>query len=1029
MKNLSRQSAHRTTSTKSNRAVSVPLVGNREATLTSGMSATAVPELTENIVEEPASIASSPATTPNAIETSAQPTLQQSTRNAKPPKSLTNGQGNATIRGGQRRSSPVPRGNSTGATSSKKKGQQHQLASSGSASAAPASTSGESTPHTEGEAGQSGRTSQTGSVAHVRRVSSNNGRADSARTGEAGPDTPADLEAAAVKLGTADSETEQQAAIRKKQLNPDEADISLISHSASAAEAAVSIVTPAAALLQSQLDDLRASTSATQARLEAELSDLRSRNKDEDSVRAELKIRTKTLEEGKRSAETARLEAERKLIAARGNKKSIEDRVGKTKAELGKLEKREKEIQEKLVKARIEREEKLAKLREEVKNREGVLLKEEEATLRLEDRVHALEVEIEDRKLELNNMREDQANAVAAAHQQQQQQQQLQMQQQQAQQQQQMQHAASAGQRTRAGSGRHPNAATPVVLNSSSSTSSSAAPPGLSASSARHNLSSTSSQNLSALFDSHGAAAALPPSTKGHSMFPFPDETPHRPPTPSKTPPGLAANRPPAIGRPDSATAAPGYASNANPAAFGGSSFLDHRSNRGAASANPASALYRRMHLGDDSGPNRSLGNGDEQKEELSTSHARGGGGFGHFAPFGPASPAPSDTSNSTATSPQVAKAGSTNAFGDGYFGSANAVGAGTGNASPRKDSPGYTVPNPISPPSRTSGVAAAAEKQAVGEVAGVGSLAQNASFGPLSPMTPHQASLIPSQLFDLLDDVEMPASPSPALSSSHGSGSAGSHFPKSANGSPPAGHSRQFSSNSGAAASAWGDVGAEDFDFDKPLGGYYSGFGTGSGGVSRRTSGRNASSGYSPLLGDGGNNAFGPPGGGDSIFSLGHGHHGGSLSSIGTRSSSTGSVSPSLTSAGQAASAPGSGKLSPNDLLLLEKARHAALALNPDAKAFNFNRPLPSSASASSLTSSGAKDPRIAFDAAAAAAGIPGQNPTWASPLLGNRAAPAGGGVGHGHGQSQQQNRSASNPTAGSSFSPFDDDELLKRW
>lgn len=316
--------------------------------------------------------------------------------------------------------------------------------------------------------------------------------------------------------------------------------------------------------------------------------------------------------------------------------------------------------------------------------------------------------------------------------------------------------------------------------------------------------------------------------------------------------------------------------------------------------------------------------------------------------------------------------------------------------------------------------------------------------------MTPHQASLIPSHLFDLLDadsdelEREQQGSPSPALSSSHGSGGAGSHFPKhmrAESGSPTSSggsgsHARNFSGGAGA----WGDIAvgngasAEDslgLDLDKPL---YAGFGTGSGGVSRRTSGRKGggggAAGYSPLLESSSahsNAAFG----GDSIFSLGHGHHGGSLGSIGTRSSSTGSISPSLASATQGhPTAPlGSGKMSPNDLLLLEKARHAALALNPDAKAFSFNRPLPASSSSSSL---GANSSKMAFEASQATIGVPGQNPTWASPLLSNRGPPSGAG------QGQQQARAASNPVSasastsngpGSSFSPFDDDDLLKRW
>lgn len=497
----------------------------------------AVPDISETIVDEPTQVDTSAAATAHSTTAA---TAAAAGQNGKPPaRSLTNGNGNATIRGGQRRSSPVPRGNSTG-SSSKKKGQQSQSAASASA------TSGVSAASAAG-----GQGSATGAGVnqqqHVRTVSgaagyreqqgvAASGRAQNgdARSGE--PATKPNASVTASVTGKKDAGEEE------------EASISLISHSASAASAAVSAITPAAAHLQSQLDDLRTTSAATQARLEGELSDLRSRNKDEDAVRAELKVRTKALEEGKRAAEGARMEAERRVIAARGSRKALEDRVGKTRAELGKLEKREREIQEKLVRSRAEREEKLAKLKLEVESREEALKKEIEATARLEDRVHALEIEIEDRKLELGSLRDDQAQAAAAA-----------QAQAQAHQQQQIQAHGPPPQRTRAGSTRHPNAATPVLLNSSSTTSSSqsvsttgaGAPPGLApAGNATTARPPKSAQNLQALFEHHGQSQGPSQSqsqTQGIQMFPFPDETPLRPPTPSKTPPGLANRAPGAV--------------------------------------------------------------------------------------------------------------------------------------------------------------------------------------------------------------------------------------------------------------------------------------------------------------------------------------------------------------------------------------------------------------------------------------------------------------------------------------------------
>lgn len=560
--------------------------------------------------------------------------------------------------------------------------------------------------------------------------------------------------------------------------------------------------------------------------------------------------------------------------------------------------------------------------------------------------------------------------------------------------------------------------------------------------------------------------------------------------------------------------------------------------------ASAASALYSRQLA------SAAASGGYDHADEASSSSSTG---FGSFAPFGPVSPVPSEASNGTATSSEdsvsrgqdlMSKRALPATLHPPYFESdredllresstrARSTSIGGTRVKSAGQDAAASYPAPISPPGKSSQA-----PQSQGSLHRVSSLelgstpharlrrehsadsraargtlheqtegAGNAepsdseterekagALGPLSPMTPHQASLIPSQLFDLLDDVDMPASPTPALTSSTSSSRANgqpvhqrgqthagtsihsvfgdskdAHSDVSAASATQAStlpHTRNFSASSGPWADLLGPSSNDFADFDRPRG-YYSA------NVSRKTSarqppgGRAASAASASAL-----DALGS----DSIFSLGHTQNSGSVSSLGARSTSSsagghgtapglvgsGSISPSLSAptATSSSGASASGKVSPHDhahshssSLLFDKARHA-LSLNPDAKAFSFNRPLPagSSSSLSSLalgngtasgpigSTRGDRDARSAFErkgsgsetgsGPSSAGAVAAPSATWASPIPSNRGAPPPGFGTSGHTKVSSVGAQGPTATAVSSFSPFDDDDLLRGW
>ncbi|BGO93798.1 hypothetical protein NBRC10512_004586 [Rhodotorula toruloides] len=148
--------------------------------------------------------------------------------------------------------------------------------------------------------------------------------------------------------------------------------------------------------LQAQLDELRASAAESEKRLQDELEVLRGKKRDEDAFRAELKLKTKGLEEAKRAADATRVEAEKELNERKVVIKEAQARVDKVRAEIRALERKGIEAIERKEKKKRERKEREKKLREDVgKKRDELKDKEkglEEVMHKIADMERKLEV-------------------------------------------------------------------------------------------------------------------------------------------------------------------------------------------------------------------------------------------------------------------------------------------------------------------------------------------------------------------------------------------------------------------------------------------------------------------------------------------------------------------------------------------------------------------------------------------------------------------------------------------------------------
>jgi len=166
------------------------------------------------------------------------------------------------------------------------------------------------------------------------------------------------------------------------------------------------VVDEAILSLQKQLEDAKSASTEIQAKLNAELEELRQQKKEDDRIRSEAKARTRVLEEAKRLAEVDRAEADKKRTTARQSRQAMTDHIERMKTELSRLERKEADQERKLLKTREDCTVKTARIQEDLaRKREDMALAE--ASLRkVTSQVENLEQAIEARKAEIDRKRQ-----------------------------------------------------------------------------------------------------------------------------------------------------------------------------------------------------------------------------------------------------------------------------------------------------------------------------------------------------------------------------------------------------------------------------------------------------------------------------------------------------------------------------------------------------------------------------------------------------------------------------------------------
>lgn len=127
---------------------------------------------------------------------------------------------------------------------------------------------------------------------------------------------------------------------------------------------------------QAQLDQVRIASESARQLLQSQLDEMRTRKKDEDATRLDVKGRMKTLDEHKRQAEGTRREAERRLKAAKGLKELLENKIQAKSDEIIVLRKRETANQNKAEESERRKAEKVDDLHRKIETK-----KEEEASV------------------------------------------------------------------------------------------------------------------------------------------------------------------------------------------------------------------------------------------------------------------------------------------------------------------------------------------------------------------------------------------------------------------------------------------------------------------------------------------------------------------------------------------------------------------------------------------------------------------------------------------------------------------------
>ncbi|KAI0744187.1 hypothetical protein C8Q80DRAFT_1106258 [Daedaleopsis nitida] len=158
--------------------------------------------------------------------------------------------------------------------------------------------------------------------------------------------------------------------------------------------------------LRQQLEDFRNAAAETRAGIQSELDIQRDRKREEDAARAELKGRTKTLEDSKRSAESSKRDAEKRLKAAETARDRAAERIERLGEEIGALKCRMREDEAVVVECREEGDEQDGETQEELERKKKEIKVAEEVVAALNMRAKELEERIAQEEERLRRSKE-----------------------------------------------------------------------------------------------------------------------------------------------------------------------------------------------------------------------------------------------------------------------------------------------------------------------------------------------------------------------------------------------------------------------------------------------------------------------------------------------------------------------------------------------------------------------------------------------------------------------------------------------
>ena len=161
--------------------------------------------------------------------------------------------------------------------------------------------------------------------------------------------------------------------------------------------------------LRSQLQSFQSNAFASHATLQATLDEHKARKRLEDGTRAELKSRTKVLEDNKRQAETGKRDAEKKLKAAHAARDSATNRIQRLGRDIDALKKRITRDEARTLKSHADAVEADAKIAQELIQKRSELKATEDEVSQLSGRARELEQLVGQERVRLQSLQEEAA--------------------------------------------------------------------------------------------------------------------------------------------------------------------------------------------------------------------------------------------------------------------------------------------------------------------------------------------------------------------------------------------------------------------------------------------------------------------------------------------------------------------------------------------------------------------------------------------------------------------------------------------